>query len=257
MIKLFRKIRYDLIEKNKTGKYIKYAIGEIILVVIGILIALSINNWNENQINNLKETEILLGLKNEFENNLEALIASNKFSLNSNKACFALTQIIQNDQVSSKSNIVDSLIKVVINFSAFEAKTGMTDEIINSGKLNLLKNEKLRNRLTLWSGILRNAKGDYKYRSDNYTDNLMPFLMSRLPLSNIESNKKLISNTGIVIPMYSKKSRFTYKLSDMDLMEFENQIWHHKHNQDYVIMNDYNIQDFIKNTIELLKEEIN
>ena len=47
MIKFFRKIRYDLMKKNKTGKYIKYAIGEIILVVIGILIALQINNWND------------------------------------------------------------------------------------------------------------------------------------------------------------------------------------------------------------------
>jgi hypothetical protein len=51
MIKFFRKIRYDLMEKNKTGKYFKYAIGEIILVVIGILIALQINNWNEKQKN--------------------------------------------------------------------------------------------------------------------------------------------------------------------------------------------------------------
>ena len=49
MIKFFRKIRYDLIEKNKTGKYLKYALGEIVLVVIGILIALQINNWNENR----------------------------------------------------------------------------------------------------------------------------------------------------------------------------------------------------------------
>ena len=49
MIKFFRKIRYDLMKKNKTGKYFKYAIGEIILVVIGILIALQINNWNETR----------------------------------------------------------------------------------------------------------------------------------------------------------------------------------------------------------------
>ena len=49
MIKFFRKIRQNLLSEGKTGKYLKYAIGEIILVVIGILIALSINNWNDNQ----------------------------------------------------------------------------------------------------------------------------------------------------------------------------------------------------------------
>ena len=52
MIKFFRKIRHNLLMQNKTGKYFKYAIGEIVLVVIGILIALQINNWNENRLNN-------------------------------------------------------------------------------------------------------------------------------------------------------------------------------------------------------------
>jgi hypothetical protein len=49
MIKFFRHIRKSLLMENKTGKYFKYAIGEIILVVIGILIALQINNWNEDR----------------------------------------------------------------------------------------------------------------------------------------------------------------------------------------------------------------
>jgi hypothetical protein len=47
MIKFFRNIRFSLMERNKTGKYFKYIIGEIILVLIGILIALQINHWNE------------------------------------------------------------------------------------------------------------------------------------------------------------------------------------------------------------------
>jgi len=46
MIKFFKKIRFDLMDKNKTGKYLKYAIGEINLVVIGILIALQLNIGN-------------------------------------------------------------------------------------------------------------------------------------------------------------------------------------------------------------------
>jgi len=67
MIKFFRKIRYDLMEKNKTGKYLKYAIGEIILVVIGILIALSINNWNESRKQSISEKEFITSVKNDLK----------------------------------------------------------------------------------------------------------------------------------------------------------------------------------------------
>ena len=69
MIKFFRKIRYDLMEKNKTGKYFKYAIGEIILVVIGILIALSINNWNEEKKSIQKGLDILVDIRENLEFN--------------------------------------------------------------------------------------------------------------------------------------------------------------------------------------------
>lgn len=57
MIKFFRRIRQSLLAENKISKYLVYAIGEIVLVVIGILIALQINTWNENrrQQENLKE----------------------------------------------------------------------------------------------------------------------------------------------------------------------------------------------------------
>jgi hypothetical protein len=76
MIKFFRKIRYDLMEKNKTGKYFKYAIGEIVLVVIGILIALSINNWNENRNEIIRLNRILDIVKADFVK--DTLILRNK-----------------------------------------------------------------------------------------------------------------------------------------------------------------------------------
>ena len=65
MIKFFRKIRQNLLKENKTGKYLKYAIGEIILVVIGILIALQINNWNENRIENIYEKQVYKQIYND------------------------------------------------------------------------------------------------------------------------------------------------------------------------------------------------
>lgn len=57
MIKFFRKIRQKLLSENNFNKYLVYAIGEIVLVVIGILIALQINNWNQKRIQDLKETK--------------------------------------------------------------------------------------------------------------------------------------------------------------------------------------------------------
>ncbi len=73
MINIFRKIHFNLVEQNKTGKYLKYAIGEIVLIVIGILIAISINNWNEERKDRIKEQVILHQLKEEYESNLKQL----------------------------------------------------------------------------------------------------------------------------------------------------------------------------------------
>ena len=73
MIKFFRKIRQNLLMENKTGKYFKYAIGEILLVVIGILIALQVNNLNESSKNDVKAEKFLMKLKNQIERNIETV----------------------------------------------------------------------------------------------------------------------------------------------------------------------------------------
>jgi hypothetical protein len=71
MIKFFRKIRQNLLAEGKIVKYIKYAIGEIILVMIGILLALTINSWNQNRLNSQQESVYLANLKNDLLQNIE------------------------------------------------------------------------------------------------------------------------------------------------------------------------------------------
>ena len=71
MIKIFRHIRKELMKTGKTGKYFKYAIGEIILVVIGILIALQVNNWNEQKKQNRLEKEYYCRLLEDTQQDLE------------------------------------------------------------------------------------------------------------------------------------------------------------------------------------------
>ncbi|MEO9892725.1 DUF6090 family protein, partial [Aurantibacter sp.] len=76
MIKFFRRIRQRLLSENKFSQYLLYAIGEIVLVVIGILIALSINNNNNYNEQRSLEQEYLLSLQTEFETNLKKINAS-------------------------------------------------------------------------------------------------------------------------------------------------------------------------------------
>lgn len=70
MIKFFRQIRQKLLSEGKTGRYLKYAIGEILLVVIGILIALQINTWNEERKNAISETSYLKRLSNDLQSDI-------------------------------------------------------------------------------------------------------------------------------------------------------------------------------------------
>ena len=75
MIKFFRKIRQSLLSEGKIGKYLKYAIGEIVLVVIGILIALQVNNWNENRKKIMVKSGYTHSLINDFKTDSIALSA--------------------------------------------------------------------------------------------------------------------------------------------------------------------------------------
>ncbi len=73
MIKFFRKIRQKMLTVNKFSKYLLYAIGEIALVMIGILLALQVNDWNEQRKSKNESVKILKNLEKEFENNKQEL----------------------------------------------------------------------------------------------------------------------------------------------------------------------------------------
>jgi hypothetical protein len=98
MIKLFRKIRQRLLTENKFSNYFLYAIGEIVLVVIGILIALQINNWNEWSKDRVKEKEVLVNLAENFELNIEALESDIESLLKFNTSSRIVLNVLDNQQ---------------------------------------------------------------------------------------------------------------------------------------------------------------
>ncbi|MGZ0016360.1 DUF6090 family protein [Yeosuana sp. AK3] len=104
MIKFFRKIRRKLLSEGKTTNYLKYAIGEIVLVVIGILIALQINNWNENRKEKIQERKVLVELKKSLENNCNEMIQDSLRRVNWNKSSDIIINTLQQN-----NNYNDSL----------------------------------------------------------------------------------------------------------------------------------------------------
>ena len=146
MIKFFRNIRRQLLEKNSIRKYILYAIGEIFLVVVGILIALSINNWNNNKILRRTELKVYENIKNQI--NEDRLLLKGVIDYNTTyyeQYNFAIQIIKRND----RSNI-DTLVQIAPNiykYSDFNRSGNIFQNLVNSGDLKILKNSNIIDRL--------------------------------------------------------------------------------------------------------------
>ncbi|TYA57505.1 DUF6090 family protein [Formosa maritima] len=138
MIKLFRNIRQNLLNQGKTTKYFKYAIGEIILVVIGILIALQINNWNENQKSKKDERYILTEVLKNLEEDAGLVDDILHQRQKTKKAIFPLLKY-----VNSKTMDPDSLQFHLVNLLTFERYYPINNayEILKSKGLQLSDNE--------------------------------------------------------------------------------------------------------------------
>ena len=168
MIKIFRKIRLGLLAGNsssgrlgKFGKYLIYAIGEIILVVIGILIALQLNNRNE-QINIHKKQENHLSLiKGEMINNIKtidevsqalmSIIESNRRIINLMNSDTAIDEISENELSSLIIQPISREIKIYY-------ESGALTELISSGGLKDIRNDSIRSILASWESKLTSVR---------------------------------------------------------------------------------------------------
>ena len=159
MIKFFRKIRQNLLSEGKTGKYLKYAIGEIVLVVIGILIALQINNWNEQRKTNNKEQNLLNALKQEFVYNQEEL--QNVIVINSNniEGAGEFASILSPKKTKlSEQEIAKYWDKAFRQEAIFRPSLGVLNEAINSGNLSIITNTELRTFLSSFNAQLQQLR---------------------------------------------------------------------------------------------------
>ncbi len=205
MIKFFRKIRQNLLIKNKTGKYIKYAIGEIILVVIGILLALQINNWNEDRKLKKEQHLALLNLKEDFKQNLESI--ENLITQTSNEIDVSLNVLEHTGNKFDATNEfnLDSMIISIGNHRLYFSQNGFLNDLINSGKIGIIKNDSLRVLLSTWGNateeLYRKEQSalhhitefiDYVKKNGSWLkiDNLYPGIELEFPKSGFDVDNK-------------------------------------------------------------------
>ena len=144
MIKFFRKIRQDLLSKGKTVKYLKYAVGEIVLVVIGILIALQINTWNEEKKERDQEQKYLIEIKRNLESDL--LEIQNIRNVYENISVTADSILIFIKDAKPKTTNYNKLWEYIIQVTyvpSFQTQKNGYNNLISAGNINQIQNQEL------------------------------------------------------------------------------------------------------------------
>ncbi len=190
MIPHFRKIRKKMADDNKPIKYMRYAIGEIALVVIGILIALYINNWNEERRSQKQACFYIIDLQESLQSTkleLQRVIDKSQLSY---YASDTLDRILFH-KAQIPFFTMDTIIEGSMGYTIYSANSGMISEIMNSGGLELFTNKFIRNSISSWDSRLYNIS---KYEVDvrqiflDYSNLMMKYT----DISNAERGKSTI-----------------------------------------------------------------
>ncbi|MDG5491998.1 DUF6090 family protein [Psychroserpens sp. SPM9] len=197
MIKFFRHIRKQLLSEHKTGKsasrtgrYLKYAIGEIILVVIGILIALQINNWNEQRKIRNAEVEILQNLKTELKFNLEELKEINNQHKSELEDGMFILKLFATDVSNLSESKLDSLMNNAFSGYSFEAKDGYIKSLIASNKIDYIQNAELKSYISSFESMIIDANQEDGYVRKLLNERLWPTLDGKLSTLNAITTSK-------------------------------------------------------------------
>ena len=173
MIKFFRKIRQNLLSEGNTAKYIKYAFGEIILVVFGILIALQINNWNEEKKLKKEEIRFLQNFKTSLKSDIEENGWRSQQYLKTKEAIPVLLNHLEQD-IPYRDSLKFHFGRISQNWTL--RVNSEVFETLKSNDLDLISNNELRNNLISyysWGSTILNRDVD-RYISiiDNASANI-------------------------------------------------------------------------------------
>jgi len=225
MIKFFRKIRQKMLTENKFTKYLFYAIGEILLVVIGILIALWINNWNENRKNNNIEARYIKSLQEQLVIQIEVIddqIKEEDSYIRS--AEYVLENLDQAETVKTKfDEIFYTNLTHLNKRTTFKVIDATYIDLISTGKLDLFSDDDTKNEIIAYYQELEKLESVIQNNNIQIVDNIFAPTVQRIGL--------YLFNTQNDLTIENHPSSNILKSFDSDLAIFSNNLILKKHNK--------------------------
>ena len=191
MISFLRKIRRGLLFKNKFSKYILYALGEIILVVIGILIAIQINGWNQERKNRDTEKVLLAELYKESKENLRQFEENKQAYVQSLIAC---SVVLRNVSTMEERASLDSVMNYgpgMFRGITFDPSNGIVESLISTGEIQLIRNDTLRNYIITWKDVLKDFQEEEENSRTLWKNQVEPYIIENGDFLNPASPKNI------------------------------------------------------------------
>lgn len=253
MIKFFRNIRKTLLSEGKTSKYIKYAIGEIVLVVIGILIALQINNWNEHRKQQQEEIATLKNIRSDFANTVIEFEENNAFRERIISSTKILYGIMNTKQQNYTKKQLDSIVSELFINPTYNGQSETLNILFNSGKINIITNDSIKNALVIWPQQVEDMTEDEIYSSNVVYNALYPILKRYVPLLDVINSFQFKFKTS----NYLEQSAFASNYEDLfNDREFESTLATREVSLSVSLVQTRQLIEIAQEIIELIDKEI-
>jgi hypothetical protein len=165
----------------------KYAVGEIVLVVIGILIAFQVNSWNAQRLARIEQRQIFANLHSEFQENermLDSALVNYTSSLN---ATIMINNLVGNSRAEVAKHNLDSLFYLSLPALEFFPSSQSIDNVVQSGRLGILKNEDIVSLIYKWNTLMEHLR-DRENTTDDWTnDFVIPLLVKHISFKDMDS----------------------------------------------------------------------
>lgn len=232
-----------MLTENRISRYLIYAVGEIMLVVIGILMALQVNNWNEERKLNLESEAIYTALNSEFKNNRTVLNERiNHLEDANNNVAIILSYINKTESDFKKINM-DSIFVRSLMYGNYNPANSSIQELISSGKLNLIKDDVLKENLFNWLQLLQDSDEDFKNQDLQHQTQLVVYLSKNTSFKNMARYRSEATLKNEESELFNKK----YEKIFSDL-EFEN-LYHSKNYWNTEMINHYKNLDSLASVV--------